>query len=72
MPAFFRVERGLDNPSAVVFPTGLAPIIRLAPDDDTVSGGRLALAVAVFRLVLDSIAKVQSVGRAYNARGVVA
>jgi hypothetical protein len=44
MLAFFGVERGRDEPSADVFPSGLAPMIRLAHDDGTVAGGRLALA----------------------------
>jgi hypothetical protein len=68
MLTFFGVERGRDEPTAEVFPSGLAPMIRLAPDDGTVSGGRLALADAIFRFVPDFIAKVEWARRTYNAR----
>ena len=68
MLAFFGVERGRDEPSADVFPSGLAPMIRLAPDDGSVAGGRLALADAIFRFVPDFIAKVEWARRTYNAR----
>jgi hypothetical protein len=47
--AFFGVERGRNEPSADVF-AGLAPMIRLAHDDGSVAGGRLALADANFAL----------------------
>ena len=66
MLAFFGVERGRDEPSADVFPFGLAPMIRLAHDDGGVPGGRLA--DAIFRFVPDFIAKVEWARRTYNAR----
>lgn len=34
---FFGVERGRDDPSTDVFPSGLAPMIVRAPDDGTTS-----------------------------------
>jgi putative SOS response-associated peptidase YedK len=68
MLAFFGVERGRDEPSADVFPSGLAPMIRLAHDDGSVPVGRLALADAIFRFVPDFIAKVEWARRTYNAR----
>jgi putative SOS response-associated peptidase YedK len=68
MLAFFGVERGRDEPSADVFPSGLAPMIRLAHDDGRVASGRLALADAIFRFVPDFIAKVEWARRTYNAR----
>lgn len=66
--SFFGVERGRDEPTSDVFPSGLAPMIRLAYDDGTVTGGRLAMIDAIFRFVPDFVSKVEWARRTYNAR----
>ncbi len=66
--SFFGVERGIDEPSTDVFPSGLAPMIVLGPDDGTTPRRMMALEQAIFRLVPDFIAKVEWARRTYNAR----
>jgi putative SOS response-associated peptidase YedK len=65
---FFGVVRGIDEPSREVFPAGLAPFIRLAPDGT--DSGELVRTVAdgIFRFVPDFIAKVEWARNTYNAR----
>ena len=64
----FGVVRGLDEPARDVFPSGLAPLIRLAPE--CTDSGELIRTVAdgIFRFVPDVIAKVDWARRTYNAR----
>jgi putative SOS response-associated peptidase YedK len=65
---FFGVQRGTDEPAHDVFPAGLAPFIRLAPDGT--DSGKLVRTVAdgIFRFVPDFVAKVEWARRTYNAR----
>lgn len=65
---FFGVVRGVDDPARDVFPAGLAPFIRLAPDGT--DSGELIRTVAdgIFRFVPDFIAKVDWARHTYNAR----
>lgn len=65
---FFGVVRGVDEPAREVFPAGLAPFIRLAPDGT--DSGELVRTVAdgIFRFVPDFIAKVEWARNTYNAR----
>lgn len=65
---FFGVTRGTDEPTHDVFPSGLAPFIRLAPDGT--DSGELVRTVAdgIFRFVPDFVAKVEWARRTYNAR----
>jgi putative SOS response-associated peptidase YedK len=65
---FFGVVRGIDEPMREVFPAGLAPFIRLAPDGT--DSGELVRTVAdgIFRFVPDFIAKVEWARNTYNAR----
>lgn len=65
---FFGVERDRNEPSTDVFPSGLAPMIVLAPDDGITPRRMMALQEAIFRLVPDFIAKVEWARRTYNAR----
>ncbi len=66
---FFGVERTRrDPPPGDVFPSGLAPMIVLAPDDGTTPRRLMALEEAIFRLVPDFIARVEWARRTYNAR----
>jgi putative SOS response-associated peptidase YedK len=60
--------RDLDEPARDVFPAGLAPFIRLAPDDT--ESGELIRTVAngIFRFVPDFIATVDWARHTYNAR----
>lgn len=65
---FFGVVRGIDEPMREVFPAGLAPFIRLAPDG-TYSGELVrTVADGIFRFVPDFIAKVEWARNTYNAR----
>ncbi len=58
--SFFGVERDRhERPPEDVFPSGLAPMIILAPDDGTAPRRAMALEDAIFRLVPDFIAKVE-------------
>ena len=62
--SFFGVVRGRDEPTATVFPTGLAPFIRLAED----GSGNRRVDDGAFGL-LPSFAKELAFGRrTYNAR----
>jgi len=65
---FFGVVRDVDEPSRDVFPSGLAPFIRLAPDGT--ESGELIRTVSdgIFRFVPDFIAKVDWARHTYNAR----
>lgn len=65
---FFGVVRGIDEPMREVFPSGLAPFIRLAPDGT--DSGELVRTVAdgIFRFVPDFVAKVEWACNTYNAR----
>lgn len=65
---FFGVVRDVDEPARDVFPAGLAPFIRLAPDGT--DSGELIRTVAdgIFRFVPDFIAKVDWARHTYNAR----
>ena len=65
--AFFGVERERDEPTADVFPSGLAPMIRLTPNDGTTPPQFIA-DEAIFRFVPDFIAKVEWARKTYNAR----
>lgn len=65
---FFGVVRGIDEPMREVFPSGLAPFIRLAPDG-TDSGERVrTVADGIFRFVPDFVAKVEWARNTFNAR----
>lgn len=67
--SYFGVERQRhDAPPEDVFPSGLAPMIILAPDDGTAPRRAMALEDAIFRLVPDFIAKVEWAKKTYNAR----
>jgi len=62
--SFFGVVRGRDDPTATVFPTGLAPFIRIAED----GSGNRRVDDGAFGL-LPSFAKELAYGRrTYNAR----
>ncbi|MBS0339620.1 MAG: SOS response-associated peptidase family protein [Proteobacteria bacterium] len=62
--SFFGVVRGRDDPTATVFPTGLAPFVRLAED----GSGNRRVDDGAFGL-LPSFAKELAYGRrTYNAR----
>lgn len=65
---FFGVVRSMDEPARDVFPAGLAPFIRLAPDGT--DSGELIRTVedGIFRFVPDFIAKVDWARHTYNAR----
>jgi putative SOS response-associated peptidase YedK len=65
---FFGVIRDVDEPARDVFPAGLAPFIRLAPDGT--DSGELIRTVAdgIFRFVPDFVAKVDWARHTYNAR----
>ena len=65
---FFGVVRGIDEPTREVFPVGLAPFVRLAPDGT--DSGELVRTIAddIFRFVLDFVAKVEWARHTYNAR----
>ena len=66
---FFGVERERDDPPPQdVFPSGLAPMILLAPNDGATPRRLVALQEAIFRFVPDFIAKVEWARRTYNAR----
>jgi putative SOS response-associated peptidase YedK len=62
--SFFGVERDRDEPPVDVFPLGLAPFIRLAPD---ASGGRIAQD-GVFGLLPYFATELAFGRRTYNAR----
>jgi putative SOS response-associated peptidase YedK len=64
---FFGVSRTRSGPTADVFPSGLAPMIRLAPDDGSMPPERI-VDDAIFRMVPDFIAKVDWARKTYNAR----
>jgi putative SOS response-associated peptidase YedK len=65
---FFGVVRDVDEPARDVFPAGLTPFIRLAPDGT--ESGELIRTVAdgIFRFVPDFVAKVDWARHTYNAR----
>lgn len=64
---FFGVARANSTPTADVFPSGLAPMIRLAPNDGT-TPPEMIVQDAIFRMVPDFIAKVDWARKTYNAR----
>jgi putative SOS response-associated peptidase YedK len=64
---FFGVARTRGDPSADVFPSGLAPMIRLAPNDGSAPPQRI-VDDAIFRMVPDFIAQVDWARKTYNAR----
>lgn len=65
---FFGVVRGIDEPTRDVFPSGLAPFLRLAPDGTDSSELVRTVADGIFRFVPDFVAKVEWARNTYNAR----
>ena len=68
MLTFFGVERARDEPPADVWPTGLAPFIRLAEDG---SGNKVA-DDGIFGLLPHFAAELAYGRRTYNARSETA
>jgi putative SOS response-associated peptidase YedK len=64
---FFGVSRTRSDPPADVFPSGLAPMIRLAADDGSTPQQRI-VDDAIFRMVPDFIAQLDWARKTYNAR----
>lgn len=64
---FFGVTRTRDEAALDVFPSGLAPMIRLAPNGGT-TPQELIVHDAIFRFVPDFIAKLDWARKTYNAR----
>ena len=64
---FFGVYRARNEAALDVFPSGLAPMIRMAPNDGTTPPG-LIVHDAIFRFVPDFIAKLDWARKTYNAR----
>jgi putative SOS response-associated peptidase YedK len=65
--SFFGVARDRRDPPADVFPSGLAPMIRLAPNDGSTPPQRI-VDDAIFRMVPDFIARLDWARKTYNAR----
>ena len=64
---FFGVSRPSSTAISDVFPSGLAPMIRMAPNDGT-APPELIVHDAIFRFVPDFIAKVDWAQKTFNAR----
>jgi putative SOS response-associated peptidase YedK len=65
---FFGVERDRDDMPDDVYPSGLAPFIRLAADDGSGSSRLRVVDNAIFRFVPDFIAKVEWARNTFNVR----
>lgn len=65
MLTFFGVERGRDDPSADVWPTGIAPFLRL---HESGSGNRIVVDDGIFGLLPDFAVELAYGRKTYNAR----
>jgi putative SOS response-associated peptidase YedK len=66
--AYFGVVRDRDEPEHDLFPMGLAPFIRLAPDGTQPTSMKRFVDDGIFRFVPDFIARLDWARGTYNAR----
>jgi putative SOS response-associated peptidase YedK len=65
---FFGVQYAEGRPEGDVFPSGLAPFVRLAPPGEGPTQNLRAVENGIFRFVPDFVAKVDWARKTYNAR----